>query len=472
MTNSPHFPEELMRQDILRDSSQLRSLKKAVLDQALSYHHTNNLLEQIAYSYMSVLIAGVVIWILIKSSKQKQTRRIFLLGRDGYLYHYACNQLTKVFKLTQFKCTYLPSSRRFLILPALITQEKYEHIIISYLSNQRYPVSYKSFWNRLDIPAPKKSELKNLGLEYHRILKSRQSLSDRKEIIKKLLPYLKNHLEKERELLIHLYQELGLFSEPEIIAFDLGWSGATLLALNSLTGRSVKGLYFGISPHPHLLPASVKIDLFVNQLTTQKYRQEYPQLVDILEVLSPAPYDTAIKPVLDQEKVSVRYGKTESKTRKKQKQIIINAVTRFIDKLITGFPHGSLRLPSKDPAADFWARPIFRLGLSPTLHEARLLGSIPHPAGLGNIPKGYPVAKPEFTRLAQVIKNPFRLEKLRRQFARVTWKIGFLAQLDKPLQMLFKTYLALTKLFKPLLGTLMRLIPRVVPNNATIRTDK
>ncbi len=472
MTNAPYFPEELMRQDILRDSSPLRNLKKAVLDQALSYHHTNNLLEQIAYSYMSVLITGVAIWVLIESSKQKHTHRIFFLGRDGYLYHYACEQLTKVFNLTQFKCAYLPSSRRFLILPALITQKKYEHIIISYLSNQRYPISYKGLWSRLDIPTPKKSELKTLGLDCYKILRNWQSLSDRKEIIKKLLPYLKNHLKKERKLLIQFYQELGLFSEPEIIVFDLGWSGATLLALNSLTGRPVKGLYFGISPHPHRLPASVKIKLFVSQLTTKRYRQEYPQLVDILEVLSPAPYDTAIKPVLNHGKVTIKYGKTESRKRKKQKQIIITAITRFIDELLTKFPHGSLRLPHNDPAIDFWARPIFRLGLAPTPQEAKLLGSVQHPTDLGNITKGYPVAKPEATRLTQVIKNPFRLEKLRRQFGKITWRIGFLAQLDKQLQLLFKVYLAFAKLFKLLLDALVRLIPRVVPNNVTIRTDK
>jgi len=233
---------------------------------------------------------------------------------------------------------------------------------------------------------------------------------------------------RERTLLVQYLDQIGIWSGEPVGLVDIGWAGSVLQSLNqisALEGRKLNAVGFFLATWETAQPvaeAGHQMDSFLVHLgAPEKLRDALMPAVAVIEAMFNAPHGSIVglEPGADG-KFLPTYGDEVPRDDRNKQERIRRAAVEFVRDFIA-----LETLPPLQGAPEYVSRLVRRVGLAPTVSEAKEIGRMKHRDGFGTGSPARPLAK---------VPNRFRRiaspKSTLKQYGESHWRDGYLAQLS------------------------------------------
>ncbi len=391
--------------------------------------------QKIGYEIAGPIYLSFLSWI-IKRSTELGVKRLFFLSRDGYNLLEAFNLMVKRWQL-DLGGTYLYASRRLYNVPSI---GKLDGEAIEFLLTPNPGLRVKDFFLRIGLdPRQYREALHDYGFRSLNELLTTDRGAFASDDAHRRLRFCFKLIANDIELLASNERSKALdylrshdFGSRGVAIVDLGWRASLLGSLQGLIRMDndpafrLRGFYFGTWQQAQaVMDADCELESFFFHLGKPEARRSLvSECVELVELLFSAPHPSIIglQKCGASECWSPVYGRAELNERHMNgSAMILEGALAYVEDM--------LRYSSEPMAANdltgYIERVLKRLLSSPTLNEARELGSLPHRDAFGDTARSRFLAK-----LPSLPQRWVRPRSLIKAYRRSYWKKAFLAQLS------------------------------------------
>ena len=197
----------------------------------------------VGYGFFGPLLLSYVQW-LDRESRGSGVDHIYFLARDGAIMKDAYNAY---FGSDALPNTYMLGSRRLLNFPSFHKDNFSTNGIDGIVGTKELSIENTLRYYHID-PTEEyvKSVLNRVGLEGVESVTFGETADRFKAALLILEPEFRAQSEKESRDVLEYFDQLGLLSNRKPVLCDVGWNGSMQIAIELLTNKALKGLYFGL----------------------------------------------------------------------------------------------------------------------------------------------------------------------------------------------------------------------------------